>query len=69
MKKISEEYKTTSNSQVYSRSRKFMLESHSKICCGYCPYHKNENFKGKRQGVPQSWKKHRKTQYKVKKGH
>ena len=64
--KISEEYRTTSNRRVYNRSRKFVLENTCQIDCAYCPYHKNENFVGKRAGQHQSWKKHRKTQYKGK---
>ena len=63
--KIIDEYRYTGNSSVYRKARKWYLESVCEIRCAYCRYHKGENDRGS-YGTPQSWKKHRKTQYKVK---
>lgn len=59
------EYEYTNNRRVYNRARKHVLENKGEIHCAYCPYHKNENVKRHIWGKPQTWKKHRRTQYKV----
>ena len=66
MKKMITEYRTTSNSFVYNRARKYYLESEKLINCAYCPYHKNENGKYHNRRDYRNWKRYRKTQYKVK---
>lgn len=65
-RKIVDEYHNTSNRSVYNRARKYVLENKCEIHCAYCRYHKGENNRYHTWGKPQSWKKHRKTQYKCK---
>lgn len=55
----------TSNSSVYKKARKLFLENNCSINCAYCPYHRRENFI--RHNDHRTWKKYRKTQYKMKK--
>jgi len=62
--RISEVYAKTSNSSVYKKARKWVLESKCEIKCGYCPYHKHENWS--RHNDSCNWKKYRRTQYKNK---
>lgn len=50
----------TSN-QVYNRALKKYRENNGLIHCGYCRYHKGENFTNRDN---RCWKNHRKHQYK-----
>lgn len=63
MKNI-DELRYTSNSQVYKRALKHHRENKGEINCAFCRYHKGENG-GWGYNAERSWKKHRKTQYKV----
>jgi len=39
-----EEYRTTTNTNVYNKARKkYLATSKGAICCSWCKYHQNEN--------------------------
>jgi hypothetical protein len=63
MKKYKDWMDTTNENRVYNIVRKKYLESNYKIHCASCPYHKNEN--AVKSQYSKCWKRHRKTQYKV----
>jgi hypothetical protein len=64
-RKYKYEAEFTSNRTVYNRAIKRSRENDGDISCSYCPYHKNENVaRCIWGGRHQTWKKHRKTQYK-----
>ena len=51
MKKRIDEYRTTTNSSVYNKLHKQVLQKEGKICCSYCKYHKHENKTNKWYGI------------------
>ncbi len=51
--------------KFYTNTLSFHLESECDINCALCPYHKGENIRRHTWGKPQTWKRHRRTQYKV----
>ena len=55
------EMDNTDNPTIYNRVRKKYLELKGNIRCSFCRYHKGENS-SKRQ---KSWKKRRKTRYRI----
>jgi len=60
-----EEFKYTGNRAVYNRALKLYRDSQGDINCGYCRYHKVENIKSNSYYKNRTWKRHRKTQYKM----
>ena len=60
--KVKNIVKRTANNRVYSRALKHLRENKGEVNCAYCPYHKMEN---QTYCSIRSWKKYRRTQYKV----
>jgi hypothetical protein len=52
-----DEFKTTTNNSVYKKYYKMKYAS-----CSFCPWHRIENAT---HTVRRSWKKYRRTQYKI----
>lgn len=56
------EVKYTTNSSVYNKAKKMVMENKGIINCSRCPYHRHENDVYYRD---RNWKIYRKTQYKA----
>lgn len=63
MRKAKQVADSTSNSRVHKQALRFQREHNGELKCSLCPYHGGCNDHG--HDFSRSWKRHRRTQYKV----